>query len=131
MEGTNAQRIVFGGDIPVQSTPGRQATEYTYFIPPSERANLPSNLIVTSVDVEEGLWPKRRGSRPKRVEGAVLSYGEDETTSVSHATDAIGENSSIDWDAIEKNLTSYPPVDLTLRVGNTVGYKVGQLSTCG
>ncbi|KAF9032164.1 hypothetical protein BDZ89DRAFT_1063543 [Hymenopellis radicata] len=68
-------KIVFNSDEPsssISTPPTKSAPTQSFpfnqqrLIPPSEREDLPSNMFVTSVDVEEGMWGKTRKNRRKR-----------------------------------------------------------------
>ena len=107
----------------------------TRIIPPSERGQLPPRLFVTSVDVEEDIWPKRndqnwdrkqkktqRESYGQAVDEAdiTLDYGktpeEDKTASVS----------TLDYTALESAWVNAPPIEekAILPFGCVVGWQV-------
>ena len=109
-------------------------------IPPSERSQLPPRLFVTSVDVEEDIWPKgndqnwnrkqkktQRESYGQVVDEAdiTLDYGktpeEDQTASVSR----------LDYTALENAWVNAPPIEekATLPFGCVVGWQVRQSLT--
>lgn len=52
--------------------------KHARLIPPSERNNLPSNIFVTSVDVEEGKWPKKKQTSKKEL--GTASYNDESCT---------------------------------------------------
>lgn len=62
-------------------------------IPPSEQDDLPSNIFVTSVDVEEHKWPKKRGSKKELV---TASYDNKSCTA----------NFSVDYGSVEVPMTN-------------------------
>jgi hypothetical protein len=110
-------------------------------IPPSERGQLPPRLFVTSVDVEEAIWPKgkndqnwnrkqkktQRESYGQAVDEAdiTLDYGktpeEDRTASVS----------TLDYTALENAWANAPPIEekAILPFGCVVGWQVRQSLT--
>jgi len=87
------------GRIVFDNAPSRRASAFApRLIPPSERTNLPLNLLITSVDVEADLWPKRRNKqkqnylsftqdRRREQDNAFpqLSYGDDEEEDITDA----------------------------------------------
>jgi hypothetical protein len=93
MQDVVPQRTTFlpqGETSQSSKTPTPVKKPYT-LIPPSQRTDLPRNLLVTSVDVEEGLWDKsirketKKTAKPKGetrkstddVLDVVLNYSED------------------------------------------------------
>lgn len=80
----SSQKIIFGEsstpadpELPTDQptilppTPRRQETESGFFprlIPPSEKEDLPRNMFVTSVDVEEGMWGKKNKKKKRQSE---------------------------------------------------------------
>jgi hypothetical protein len=96
-------------------------------IPPSEKQDkglLPANMFVTSVDVEEGVWQKKKGKKVKLeavTEQNWLDYGRDEE--VEDASNAVDE---VDFNAAEAGWESFASVTSIdqLYIGRTVGWKV-------
>lgn len=129
---------------------GRQGGPRPRLIPPSdrqERGELPRNMFVTSVDVEEGLVRDKKGkskakSRPRSkdvVESEEsLDYGEalDPAQSGLPKEDMIMISSDnhpiVDWEAAEKHwLTSKALSSLDeLHPGMLLGWKVSVLLSC-
>lgn len=102
--------------------------KHTRLIPPSKRDDLPSNIFVTSVDVEEGKWPKKK-RRSK--EGLVTASHDDESSTVNFSLDygsaevpmanpdeALRLHAEQQWDLLPK-LTSSSEV----KVDNIIAYK--------
>jgi len=103
-------------------------------IPPSERDDLPSNIFVTSIDVEEGMQPKKK-RRPKDTSAAVsydnksctatfsLDYGPAEVSmDVSNPDEALHLRADQQWDLLQK-ITDMSQV----KVDSIVAYKAGFL----
>jgi len=76
---------VFEEPVSASADP-KPTTAFYRVTPPSEQPNLPSNVFVTSIDVEEDLWPTHRQNPRKRpreeehfdeeqVEEITLDYG--------------------------------------------------------
>ena len=128
-----SSRITFQDDGVAPSPPPT-------LIPPSERGQLPPRLFVTSVDVEEDIWPRRndqnwnwkqkktqRESYGQAVDDAdiTLDYsktpGEDRTVSVS----------TLDYTALENAWVNAPPIQekVILPFGCVVGWQVRQSLT--
>jgi len=116
-------------------------------IPPSERTDLPRNIIVTSIDVEDGMWHKgtrvngkknkaKTKSPDRQYSGmfdgyeAGLHKAVDETEFVPtqrsvQPEPALGEQ-GWSWDTVDRSWENYPlltSVDL-LRKGSTLLWKV-------
>lgn len=72
------------------------SVKHARLIPPSERDGLPSNIFVTSVDVEEGKWPKKRRSKGELV---TASYDDESCTA----------NFSLDYGSAEVPMTLTNP----------------------
>ncbi|KAK0199314.1 hypothetical protein DFS33DRAFT_1401236 [Desarmillaria ectypa] len=89
-------------------------------VPPSERENLPTNVFVTSVDVEADKWGKK--AKKEAIEEAVLYYGEEE---VAEVEDVIDEEANKMWEAAEANFDSYPAITQPEQghVGSLVAWK--------
>jgi hypothetical protein len=84
-------------------------------IPPSERQNLPSNMLVTSVDVEEGLHSKKKRKKWDEASDPSL-YNEVE----------IKNESGVDVNAIEREWDALVQIkeQISLCSGALVGWKV-------
>jgi len=121
-------------------------------IPPSERTDLPRNIIVTSIDVEDGMWHKgtrvngkknkaKTKSPDRQYSGmfdgyeAGLHKAVDETEFVPtqrsvQPEPALGEQ-GWSWDTVDRSWENYPlltSVDL-LRKGSTLLWKELALNT--
>ncbi|KAF8594927.1 hypothetical protein BDV93DRAFT_549024, partial [Ceratobasidium sp. AG-I] len=116
-----------------------QKSRYTHYhvVPPSQRSDLPPNVIVTSVDVEAvdrmedvGAWFEEETTRPELAKDSVMeSIPEGKVVS-----------KKVDWEAVdtdwEKKWDSFGEVGgegwKTLKVGNLVGWKALMLdpTTC-
>lgn len=109
------------------------SVKYARLIPPSERNNLPSNIFVTSVDVEEGKWRKKKQASKKEL-GTVshndesctanfsLDYGSAEVP-MGNPDEALYLRAEQQWDLLPKiTSTSQVPVD------NIVAYKALAIS---
>lgn len=129
-------RIVFTEleNAPIPSEPGTSTpakvsvppVNHARLIPPSERDDLPSNIFVTSIDVEEGVRPKKK-RRSKETPVAVsyndesctasfsLDYGPAEATVADEALHLRAEQQ---WDLLQK-ITDMSKV----QVGNVIAYK--------
>ncbi|TFK35044.1 hypothetical protein BDQ12DRAFT_326920 [Crucibulum laeve] len=79
------QKIVFSDKpVPLKESAHEAAAEitrvaYPRLVPPSElqdRGELPSNVFVTSVDVEEGMWDKKGKKKSKRKEAERYQAGD-------------------------------------------------------
>lgn len=121
MEGVSAQRIVFGDTEP--NTAASVGVSYR-ITPPSEQSNLPSNIIVTSVDVEAGYWPEQKDKRPKE-------YSRGEEVEVDQSIYEEKENESalshVPFDEIEKKFEGLAgiQVDSIYLPNQLFAYKVG------
>lgn len=104
-------------------------------IPPSERGQLPPRLFVTSVDVEEDMWPRnneqnwnwkqkktQRDSYGQAVDEAdiTLDYGK---TTEENKTASV---STLDYTELENAWVNAPPIEekATLPFGCVVGWQV-------
>ncbi len=90
-------------------------------VPPSERENLPTNVFVTSVDVEEGKWGKK--AKKEAIEEVTLDYGEED---IVEEEDTIDEKANKMWETVETVFDSYPVITQPDQghVGNLVAWKV-------
>jgi hypothetical protein len=129
---------------PSKSTPNGSRAR---LIPPSERTDLPKNIFVTSVDVEDGVWYKETHVNETKTKGkakisdrrdsgmfngheAVLHKAMDETEFVPtqrtvRPDPALGKQ-EWSWDVVDRSWEMYSPltsVDL-LRKGSTLLWKV-------
>ena len=112
------QRTTFRSPAPGETpqtakapTPAKKS--YT-LIPPSQRTDLPRNIVVTSVDVEAGMWDEgvrketKKTTKPKNetkeningVPDVLLDYSED-----SGKTEG-----TFDWTKVEKGFDGYRAV---------------------
>ncbi|KAK0197838.1 hypothetical protein F5146DRAFT_1156842 [Armillaria mellea] len=89
-------------------------------VPPSEREDLPANVFVTSVDVEEGRWGKK--AKKEAIEEVALDYGEE---AIVEEGDAIDEEANKMWETVEAVFDSYPVITQPdqSHVGNLVAWK--------
>ncbi|KAG1729088.1 uncharacterized protein EDB91DRAFT_1160174 [Suillus paluster] len=86
--------------------------KYARLIPPSERDDLPSNILVTSVDVEEGMRPKKK--RRSKEEPVAAPYDDESCTpnfsldygsaevSVVNPDEALHLRAEQQWDLLSK-----------------------------
>ena len=145
------QKIVFSRDAPAEqalpfaatSTSEIQSAAPSIFprlVPPSERqasGQLPPNMFVTSVDVEEGMHGgKGRGKKKARpagvrretmeVEELVLDYGEPDEHISTQREPSSATTAGKDWSKVETGWDDYVKItDLAqVQVGATVGWKV-------
>lgn len=120
-------------------------------IPPSEiqeKGQLPPNMIVTSIDVEEGLWPEGRKSKKKKpsrqaltrsetqeVENVVLNYGGGDEEMIPTQRDQQPDIPATKkplrdyWDHVKKNWEKLPRVNgrLDVREGTLVTWQVSDM----
>ena len=111
-------KIIFSGQVhPDTNVNGRVQVSTPRLIPPSEKQEkglLPPNLVVTSVNVEEGLWQGKKSKfvtpNPKRSETSPVgrSAGEPDHAAIQAKWDSLGLVSSVTG----------------LSTGTTVGWKV-------
>ena len=117
MQDVIPQKATFSspGETPQMTAPIPANRPYT-LIPPSQRANLPRNIIVTSVNVEEGVWDEsfrkvtEKKTKPKAemrkdiddVPNVVLDYSEDGPTPLGGRTE-----DAFDWAKAEKGFDQY------------------------
>lgn len=100
------------------------------FIPPSEKqaeGRIPKNMFVTSVDVEEGLWSKKKRRVEAVEEPAVqdvvtLDYGDPEPSEKN-----IDEKTWIDVEAAFHSMKPVGPLD-SVAVGQLLAWKVRLIS---
>lgn len=113
-------------------------------VPPSElqaQGLLPANIIVTSIDVEEGMHPQRRKKQradahvPAVVEEEqiVLDYGAGDDlidTQREAPSPADGDADRRDWFTVESRWRTLPRVTdaSRLQVGSLLGWTVGLFS---
>jgi hypothetical protein len=120
--------------LPSSSTPAKVSAspvKHAQLIPPSERNDIPSNIFVTSIDVEEGMRPKKK-RRSKETPIAVsyddesypaglsLDYGSAElSVAVSNTDEALHLRAEQQWDLLQK------VSDMSqVKVDSIVAYKV-------
>jgi len=113
MQGVVPQKTTFlsPGETPqTLKSPTPVKKPYT-LIPPSQRIDLPGNIIVTSVDVEEGVWDlgvqkvTKKKAKPKNepkqniddIPDVVLDYSEDGGRT----------GGAFDWVKVEKEFDGY------------------------
>ncbi|KAG1753321.1 hypothetical protein EDB19DRAFT_1668585 [Suillus lakei] len=102
--------------------------KHARLIPPSERDSLPSNIFVTSVDVEEGIQPKKK--RRSKEEPITASYNDESCTAnfsldygsaevpMANPDEALHLRAEQQWDSLPK-ITNASQVKLD----NIVAYK--------
>jgi hypothetical protein len=107
--------------------------KHARLIPPSERDDLPLNIFVTSVDVEEGKWPKKK--QRSKEELATASYDNESCTAnfgvdcssaevpMANLDEALHLRAEQKWDLLPK-LTSASQV----KVDNIIAYKALAIS---
>ncbi|THG98611.1 hypothetical protein EW026_g3616 [Hermanssonia centrifuga] len=158
------KKIIFeGGEVPdteavlpFTSAPNAEVTAtapnlFPRLIPPSEKqenGQLPPNLFVTSIDVEEGMHPPRRKKNKQRpdphvgeaqeVDRVILDYGESGDTistqreqfneytaalAIQYAKGSLAPD--LDWSFIDGNWETMPKVTSTslLQRGILLGWK--------
>ncbi|KAF8516018.1 hypothetical protein BU17DRAFT_93130 [Hysterangium stoloniferum] len=104
MENAIPQKTVFPGKQPQQ----------VYFVPPSERGDLPPNIFVSSIDVEwrTGQGRSQSHRQEQQVEGppldALPTYPDEAQTPQTSNQDAI------DWATVERRWSQYPTLDVSL-----------------
>ena len=112
----------------------------TLIPPPSERkGQLPPRLFVTSVDVEEDIWPKAKGNDQnwdrKQKKAQRESYGQvvDEADITldygkTPEEDTAASASTLDYTALENAWANAPPIEekAILPFGCVVGWQVRQ-----
>jgi hypothetical protein len=124
--------ITFGND---EVAPRPSST----LVPPSKRDQLPPGLFVTSVDVEEDMWP-RDGEQAwdrKRKKIQRDAYGQEDEADITldygrtPEQDSSTAASGLDYTALEKAWVSAPPLveKTTFSMGSIVGWQVRQLAT--
>jgi hypothetical protein len=138
MDGIAAQRIIFEDNVSTPNSGNGTAAAATVnggesgfgsgtnirsrVTPPSEQTNLPSNIIVTSVDVEADYWPTHREDtfvgRKRQADDEEHSYTYDDQ--IVQESENLN-TSNIDFDKIESRFddlssvqvdTTYPPSTL-------------------
>ncbi|KAG0698015.1 hypothetical protein DFH29DRAFT_943544 [Suillus ampliporus] len=101
--------------------------KHARLIPPSERNDLPSNIFVTSVDLEEGIWPKKK--RRSKEEPVTASYHDDSCTADLNLDYGPAEVSGVNLDEAlhlraEQQWDSLPKITNVsqVKVDNIVAY---------
>ena len=116
MQDVVPQRTIFlpqGETSQTSKAPTPVKKPYT-LIPPSQRIDLPRNIIVTSVDVEEGLWDEgvRRGTRKtaklKREAGKSIEDVPDVVLNYSEQSGRTED--AFDWAKAEEGFDRYRAV---------------------
>lgn len=117
------------------STPARVSVppiKHARLIPPSDRDNLPSNIFVTSIDVEEGMRPKKK-RRLKETPIAPLydesctadislDYGSAEVSvAVPKSDETMHRHAEQQWDLLQK-ITDMSQVEVDSIVAHKVGF---------
>ncbi len=123
----SSRKIVFSQPA---STTDQPKLNIPRFIPPSEKqaeGRIPKNMFVTSVDVEEGLWSKKKRKAEAVEESAVqdvvtLDYGDPEPSETN-----IDEKTWIDAEAAFHSMKPVGPLD-SLAVGQLLAWKVRLIS---
>jgi len=105
-------------------------------VPPSERDQLPPRLFVTSVDVEEDIWPRDNEQTWDRKRKKIQrdSYGQEDAADVTldygrtPEQDSTAAVSELDYTALEKAWVNAPPLvkRTTFSIGCIVGWQVCQ-----
>jgi hypothetical protein len=109
-------------------------------IPPSERGQLPPRLFVTSVDVEEDIWPRRNEQnwnwKQKKTQRESYGQAVDEADitldySKTPEEDRTASISTLDYTALENAWANAPLIEdkATLPFGCVVGWQVRQSLT--
>ena len=108
-------------------------------IPPSKRDQLPPGLFVTSVDVEEDIWPRDNEQTWDRKQKKIQrdAYGQEDGADITldygrtPEQDSTTAASELDYTALEKAWVSAPPLveKATFSMGCIVGWQVRQLAT--
>ncbi|KAA1465884.1 hypothetical protein DENSPDRAFT_830570 [Dentipellis sp. KUC8613] len=149
MAGQIPQRIVFDKDgqstqLAFATSSAPSPTKQPRLVPPSEKQEnglLPPNVFVTSVDVEAGLWPSKRGKGKRKVDADFY----DDDSAQPHETRVFtstqrGQDADIelpydevdphtkevpDWDGIDTRWESFTKVTETASLvpGTLVGWK--------
>jgi len=112
----------------------------TILVPPSERGQLPPRLFVTSVDVEEDMWPRDKDQNwdRKQKKAQKESYGQavneaDITLDYSRTPeeDSTAPISMLNYTALENAWVGAPPIEkeAALPTGCVVGWQVRQYPT--
>ena len=101
-------------------------------IPPSERGQLPPRLFVTSVDVEEDIWPRRNEQNWnwKQKKTQRESYGQAVDEAGTPEEDSKASVSMLNYTALENAWVNAPPLEekAALSIGCVVGWQVRQFS---
>jgi len=106
----------------------------TTLVPPSERGQLPPRLFVTSVDVEEDMWPRDNDQNWDRMQKKTQreSYGQavgDADIPLDYGRtpeeDCTASISMLDNTALENAWAGAPPIEekATLPTGSVVGWQ--------
>ena len=108
-------------------------------VPPSKRDQLPPRLFVTSVDVEEDIWPRDNEQTWDRKRKKIQrdSYGQEDEADIildygrTPEQDSTAAVSELDYTALEKAWVNAPPLveKATFSIGCIVGWQVRQLAT--
>lgn len=132
------QRIVFNGGTPERALTAviRPSKQRAPLIPPSGRTDLPENIIVTSIDVEQDYWGAKSRSNKANSSTARTGYldpkpyyaNEDPTANEDVTLDygtEVTQHRDVDWSRAEAEWETSSEVDLgALKVGNIVGWHV-------
>lgn len=131
--------------LPFAATPGTEMTAaapniFPRLVPPSEKqenGQLPANMFVTSIDVEEGMHSGGKKNRKKadssvrheamEVENLVLNYGEaDNHIPTQREPESSKPSADRDWTDVERKWTNFPKISdgTPLPIGALVGWKV-------
>jgi hypothetical protein len=122
MQDVAPQKIIFhpqgetSQQTPKAPTPGKEP--YT-LIPPSQRTDLPRNIIVTSVDVEEGMWGGGGGEgvrkeankmaklKPKGETGKSVDDDDVLDIVLNYSEDGVGTESVFEWARADEGFDRY------------------------
>lgn len=117
-------KILFGDQtngfpIPIEEEPV-VARVLPRLIPPSERVGLPANMVVTSVDVEEGMRTNKKRKKPE-------TLVQDE---IIEPISTPMQEGGLDLNAIERQWGALGQIkdQINLMPGTLVGWKVGFLA---
>ena len=130
MNGVGAEKIVFedssiNGSVAIETGDGENSTYvHTRITPPSEQRGLPSNIIVTSVDVEAGYWPTQRDDSSSSRKRPRDEYEEQDEEQEPEARKEQEPKEDI-FDGLEEKFDNLPTVDLnnTYLVGTDFVFK--------
>jgi len=113
MQDVVPQKTIFlpqGETSQTPKTPTPVAKPYT-LIPPSQRTDLPRNIFVTSVDVEEGLWGegvRKEAKKPTKPKGKTRESVDDALDVVlDYSEDGGRTERAFDWAKADEGFDRY------------------------